>query len=339
MRKIMSFTAAFLSAGLMLCPVCACAESAVEETETAAEEGQEEEAQTVAEEGQEEEAQTAAGEGPEEEAQTAAGEGQEEEKGGWLAGLQGFLNDSGQAISGLLGEADDAISGAVDGVVSSLSGIGSLLGGLGSLLGGDGFDSFEALMGQTAAIRAAGVDYMLELNSSLMEPGDVQILTDGAVSDNSVENGIAYTLSCFIQQNFTEDEDHVLHLLCEKQDVVLLTLEEQEDGSFAVADAAFAEEGDDYEATLEGFLEYVYTDSVQECIEDIGFTVVYSLPDTLAKYLDEHPDIAGIELEGTVMTAPELRSLRDQQMNEYIDMLNGTSEAESEAEETSEPEL
>ena len=297
MRRMKRFTAAFLSAGLMLCPVCAHAEFAAQEAETFAEEGQ------------------------------------EEEKGGWLAGLNSFLDDNGQALSDLLGKADNAVSGAVSGIVSSLGGIGDLLGGLGSLLGGDDVDLLEVMLGQSQAIRTAGVNYILEYNASLMEPGDVQIVADGAVSDNPEENGIAYTLCCFIQQNFTEDENHVLHFLCEKQDVVLLTLEKQEDGSFVVADAAFAEEGDDYEATLEGFLPYVYSDSVQECLEDIDFSAVYTLPDTLAAYLDSHPETAGIEFEGKIMTAEELRTVRDERMYEYIDLLYGTEE-----EETSEPE-
>ena len=307
MKKPMKTSAAFLAAGLLLYPVFAYAQEGIEE-ETSAEETQ-------------------------------------EGKSGWMAGLQGFLEENGDTISGLL-DGDNTIPGNLPGDLGSLLGgdAGSLLGGLGSLLGGgesggllEGFGSLleglggllsgetdfgdlDALIAQTAEVRKAESAYMLEVNASLLEPGDLQIIVNGPVYESLIENGAADNLSCFIQQNFTRDDDaKVLRLLCEKTDVVRMTLQEQEDGSFIVADAAFAEEGEGYEASLEELIAGMERISLETCLDNIDFTVIYYLPDTLADYLDDHPEIAGIEFDGEIRTAEELRAIRDEQMKAYED--------------------
>ena len=404
MRKMKRVTAGIISAGLLLCPVLTYADSAVEE-------------------------------------ETAAEEEQGEEKSGWLAGLQGFLGDNGEALSGLFGESEASVPGAVGGIISSLSGdddlpgdisgflggsedsgigdliggisgllggsenagvgdliggisgllggsenagvgdliggisellggsentgVGDLIGGIGSLLGGsdlpggigsllgggknsglgdllggllgggDDYSVSDGFFAQTAAVRKAAADYMLEVNAPLMETGDEQIIVIGPVNESNVKDGVTGRIFCIIQQNFTADEsEHVLRFLSEKEDVVLMTLEEQEDGSFVVTDAAYAEEGEDYEATLENFKAGMLEQSMEECLESIDLAPVYHLPEALAEYLDDHPEITGIEYGGEIRTAGELRTIRDEQLYSYY----GIVTEDPEAEDASEPE-
>ena len=351
MRKTKAFLAAAVSAAMTLTPVAAYAEA--ETSEAAAEETEE---------------------GIEEGIEDGIEEAEPEEKSGWLSRLQGLLDEGGEAISGVFGkggvienalpdqeEVDQAVSeikeglgeigsgvmngvdelgaGLTEGLGEIGSGLGGLLGLVGGLLGG-GSGGLEEFFALSEKMKEAGKAYMLEENAKVMEDGDVQILIDGPVTDSVTmdgigEDGIVYTITLFTQQNFTEDEEHTLHLLCEKQDLVFLELHETEDAGMAVAAAEFIEEGDGLAERLEKYMPLMYSDSVEECIESITFVRLYDLPETLAGYLDEHPEYTGIEYQGEIMTAEELRTVRDEQTWSYygvnVDELEEESETAEEA--------
>ena len=323
MKKTYTFAAAALSAAMILCPVMAYAESPVEEQET-----------------------------------SDALELEEEKSGGWLDSLKGLLNEGGEAVSGIFGkggiienalpdqeQVDQALSdikdgfgvmgaGIKDGMGEIGSGLGGLLGGLvdGLFGGGEGSGGWELFFEQTGKMKEAGKAYMLEVNAPLMEPGDVQIIADGAVTDSGIKNGVGYSIVYFMQQNFTEDEDHMLHFLCEKNDLVFFEFHETEDGGFEIADAEFLEAGDSLEESLKDYLSLVSSDTVDECRESIIFAELYVLPETLMEYLDENPEIAGIEYKGEMRTSDELKALRDKQTWEYYGIYEDESEEVSEAE-------
>ena len=315
MRNMKIFLAAAMSAAMTFAPAAAYAESEAVETLEAAED----EAEEMAEE-----------------------EGETEEPSGWLNGLKGLLDKGGEAITGIFGrdgviesalpdqeEVDQALGQIKEGLGEIGSGLSGLLGMVGGLFGG-GSDGYDAIFMQTSKMKAAGSAYMLDVNAPLMEPGDVQIIANGAVSDSMSKDGVSYSIACFIQQNFTEDEDYALHLLCEKKDLVFFEFNQTEDGDFIIADAEFLEMGDALEESLEKYLPLMYSDSVEECLESIVFSELYVLPDTLAGYLADNPEITGIEYKGEIMTADELKDIRDKQTWEYYGINEEESEEESE---------
>ena len=325
MKKLNSFIAAAVSAAMVLCPALVYADSAAEE-------------------------------------ESAAAEKQEEGGSPWWAGLHSFLEEGGEALSGVLGKdgpvsealntADAKISEAaggllstftdengdfsIDGLLDSLGrltdGDDGLLGVLGGLLGG-GLD-FEAQIARSDNMENAINRYIIEKNASAgMESGDVQIVSIWWLDHSDVDANPVSIFACCTQNNFTEDEDHVLRFLCDHTDLILLTLNEAEDGSFAVADAAFAEEGEDYIAAFGGILPLSDQGSNEKYLTETEVALAFSLPYDLAYYLTENPEITGIEYEGEIYSdAGELHKIAADRL-EFIYSENEEAESASEPDE------
>ncbi len=179
---------------------------------------------------------------------------------------------------------------------------------LGQLLG-DGSDleglDFENLFAQGDMARELATDYILDKNADILESGDVQIVDVGNIYEEMGRSEEFPYLTYVLQYNYEEDEEHQLHYLCGSGDLLLMTLQEEEDGSLTALDPRIVEE--DYETFLQDFCENT-DDTPEECLESIEFAKAYS-PYTLANYLEEHPEYIGLEYDGEMLTAEELEDI------------------------------
>ena len=147
-------------------------------------------------------------------------------------------------------------------------------------------------------------DYIRERNAGSMEAGDVQIVASNSLADEEIDEDQARRLACVIQNNYRMDEENQLRLVSSSEDVVLFTHQKDQDGNYIVTDAEFAEKGENYESSIQALNLKMDdpSDELQEDLEASRIMVAYDLK----KYLEEHPEVKGIEFEGEIRTAEEL---------------------------------
>ena len=147
-------------------------------------------------------------------------------------------------------------------------------------------------------------DYIREHNAGSMEAGDVQIVASNSLADEEIDEDQARRLACVIQNNYRMDEENQLRLVSSSEDVVLFTHQKDQDGNYIVTDAEFAEKGENYESSIQALNLKMDdpSDELQEDLEASRIMVAYDLK----KYLEEHPEVKGIEFEGEIRTAEEL---------------------------------
>ena len=147
-------------------------------------------------------------------------------------------------------------------------------------------------------------DYIREHNAESMEAGDVQIVASNSLADEEIDEDQARRLACVIQNNYRMDEENQLRLVSSSEDVVLFTHQKDQDGNYIVTDAEFAEKGENYDSSIQALNLKMDdpSDELQEDLEASRIMVAYDLK----KYLEEHPEVKGIEFEGEIRTAEEL---------------------------------
>ena len=147
-------------------------------------------------------------------------------------------------------------------------------------------------------------DYIREHNAESMEAGDVQIVASNSLADEEIDEDQARRLACVIQNNYRIDEENQLRLVSSSEDVVLFTHQKDQDGNYLVTDAEFAEKGENYDSSIQALNLKMDdpSDELQEDLEASRIMVAYDLKE----YLEEHPEVKGIEFEGEIRTAEEL---------------------------------
>ena len=147
-------------------------------------------------------------------------------------------------------------------------------------------------------------DYIRERNAGSMEAGDVQIVAINSLADEEIDEDQARRLACVIQNNYRMDEENQLRLVSSSEDVVLFTHQKDQDGNYLVTDAEFAEKGENYDSSIQALNLKMDdpSDELQEDLEASRIMVAYDLKE----YLEEHPEVKGIEFEGEIRTAEEL---------------------------------
>ena len=257
------------------------------------------------------------------------------EENGIADQLGGLLDDKlpeGTDIDGILNtlkekldEADSEISGVVEGIVGKvknddgsydLDAINQYLSPLlGRLLGdegeSDGFDfgdiDIDKLFEQSGKLDDTISEYIAEMNGGILESGDVQIIDPTYIdADDILEEDFEY-LTYGMQYNYTEDDEHQLHPLCHKEDLLLLSIHLDEDGNYTIVDAQVPEDGE-YDELLEKYCEQREM-TPEEALESIEFCKAYFPSSGLSEYMKEHPEITGIEYEGEIRTADELNEI------------------------------
>jgi hypothetical protein len=192
----------------------------------------------------------------------------------------------------------------------------------------DFFASLDELIEAYNRIKDAENEYIKEYNAGLMDCGEVQIVSNDPLYQNDdIDQDEFRTLSCMIQNNYSLDEENQLRLVSSSEDVVLFTHQKGEDGSYPVKDALFAEKGDNYMSSIEAM--YSETgDSGDDLQEELEASRIMALYD-LSSYLDEHPDVKGIEFEGEIRTADELEKLWGDRLGALYGEDTGTEDAGS----------
>ena len=256
--------------------------------------------------------------------------------GGALRTVGEILEDAGSAANQGLQSVADKITdedGAIDWqkvensaeeLFDNLTG-GLSIGNTGGDAGvgeGETEQDLDALMADILAPyeRADAVmfDYVAERNAEFMDAGDVQIFSKipGYVGDPEADE--FKVLGDFTQVNYVIDGDQ-MNMISAATDTLLLTLTKGEDGTYTVTDEKHAADGEDY------------ADSLEALCEEVGIPVddvyvasklgAYNDADALAKYLNEHPEIATAEYQGEQMTAEELKALSDNYTSDLMDSI------------------
>ena len=228
-----------------------------------------------------------------------------------------------------LDQADSEIGSVLENIYDmAQSEIGSLdpevlekyaVGLLGQFMGGEGAEEGEegeedeidwSLLGAYLEMgenyRGEEIQYIKDRNAEMMDPGDVQIVTPYPIYtvDYDLEDEEITNLACMIQDNYRLDDENQLLYVSGAEDIVLFKHQKDEEGTFAVVEATFAEDGENYTASIEKMCDEVGI-TLDECFEEIAYAEV-SVVNAMAEYLRENPDIKGIEYQGEILTADEL---------------------------------
>ncbi|MBQ6321378.1 MAG: hypothetical protein IJI24_00765, partial [Lachnospiraceae bacterium] len=169
-----------------------------------------------------------------------------------------------------------------------------------------GGSDLEAIMEISESIKDAQKQYILDHNADVLEPGDVQIVSNGSIymDEFTPEDTQIINFADMIQTNYRLDEENHLLLIGEAEDVVLFTHQKDEEGNYPVVEAVFAEDGEAYTSSLEEMCVKAGI-SLDECLESITFAEAIA-PIDLQHYMQEHPEITGIEYQGEIRTEVEL---------------------------------
>ena len=123
-----------------------------------------------------------------------------------------------------------------------------------------------------------------------------------------------HEIYCAIQYHYTKDENRILRYVDGREDVILFTFREEEDGSITITDTRFAEEGEKAASSLEEMCMEIDA-PYDEALDMLNFDRAYDVQD-LIEYMDQHPDVTGIEYDGQVRTYEELKEIEDQRLRE-----------------------
>ena len=253
--------------------------------------------------------------------------------GSALRTVGGILEDAGSAANQGLQSVADKITdedGSVDwqkvedsaeDILEYLAGELSI-GNAGGGAGGETEQDMDALLADILVPyeRADAVmfDYVAERNAEFMDAGDVQIFSKIPDYVGDPEADEFKVLGDFTQVNYVIDGNQ-MNMISAATDTLLLTLTKGEDGTYTVTDEKHAADGEDY------------ADSLEALCEEVGIPVddvyvasklgAYNDADALAKYLNEHPEIATAEYQGEQMTAEELKALSDNYTSDLMDSI------------------
>ena len=194
------------------------------------------------------------------------------------------------------------------------------------------FSSLEAYMERHAAIKDVIKEYVSEKNTEFLEAGDEQIISLSLDYKEELEEKELHVLSQCTECNF-KLEGTELHMLNAAADTIMFTIREEEDGTYTVADAMLSEDGEGYSASIEKMAEAAgFTpEEAYEVINDGELMYIFDLE----SYLNEHPEITGIEYAGEICNADELNDISLELMNT---MYAEEEEAEGEGTEAAEEE-
>ena len=181
--------------------------------------------------------------------------------------------------------------------------------------GASDLDSLDDYFQKIDNVNAAEENYVLERNAGLMKAGEIQILPGGNVyAEDFSDLKEFHEIYCAIQYNYNKDENGVLRYVDRREDVILFTFREEEDGSITIIDTRFAEEGEKAASSLEEMCREINA-PYDDALEMLNFDRAYDVQE-LIEYMDQNPDVTGIEYEGQVRTYEELKKIGDQRLRE-----------------------
>ena len=177
----------------------------------------------------------------------------------------------------------------------------------------DEIDNWEIVFQELTNLNNVENEYVKEKNNS---EGDVQIFTHGNLYLEELDNPDFDNLVYIIQHNYEKDGDE-LHFLDYTFDVALFNIHTEDDDTFTINNVEFAEKDEDG-LTYIGALADKVGVSMEECMEIIDFNDAYQVED-LVIYMEEHPEIKGIEYQGKICTKEELEKIVEDQMDIYFE--------------------
>ena len=195
--------------------------------------------------------------------------------------------------------------------------------------GASDLDSLDEYFQKIDNVNAAEENYARERNAGMLKPGEIQIRSGGNVySEDFSDLTQFHVIYCAIQYNYNKDETGILRYVDGREDVILFAFQEEEDGSITITDTRFAEEGEKAASSLEEMCREIDA-PYDEALEMLNFNRAYDVQD-LIEYMDQNPEVTGIEYNGQVRTYEELKDIEDQRLRElYPEDFAESTEAET----------
>ncbi len=179
------------------------------------------------------------------------------------------------------------------------------------------FSALDAYFEKVDKTNAAIDEYILDRTASLLEPGEIQFLPGGCVSSEDFEYLKEFReIYCALQYNYNKDDNGVLRLADIGDDVIMFSFKEEEDGSITITDTRFAEKGEKEAASLQEMCDELGT-SYDDAAEMLAFNRAYAVHDMI-RYMDNNPDVTGVEYEGEVRTREELEEIETERLREIF---------------------
>ena len=190
---------------------------------------------------------------------------------------------------------------------------------------GDGnFDfgqDLDAYMAMIDSIRVAEEQYYKDHNAEMMDPGEIQFVSNCALFTEEHAEFADYsnmetrTINYLTQLNFVRNEANRLVFVSGCSDVVMFTVKPDEAGNFSVVDAKFSEDGENYKPSIEAMLaETGAADPIEEIMNQIEFgraMVAYDLE----QFLINNPEYMAVEYGGEMRTAEGLNAMWSEELN------------------------
>ena len=188
------------------------------------------------------------------------------------------------------------------------------------------WDNLGAYLEISSSYNAEEEKYYTEYNADKMDPADVQIISSFPLgqSDYDLDSTEITILAIMQQNNFRLNDENQLLFVSGAEDIILFEHEKDEDGNFVVVGTTFAEDGENYTASIEKMIEGLDT-TMDQCFDDIAFAEAAVAYD-LEMYMNEHPEITGIEYQGEIRTAEELDQIFDDAVSALYPMEEAVTE-------------
>ena len=236
-------------------------------------------------------------------------------------------------LSSQLGQADSEIGSVLGKVIGKAAGelggfntdsLTQYVGGLlGQFMGGgdDGLDDlgdfdFGTVFEIYDYLMKSEEEFILDKNEGTLDFGDAQIVENCSIYSDEFDGDTIdiRNFTTMVQNNYTMDEEGQLWILSSSEDVVFFRHQKDEDGGYPIVEATIAGESGDYTADLEAMCDEVGI-TLDECMHEIQYardSIVFELK----SYMEEHPEVTGIEFDGEIRTFEEL----EQMWNDCVDI-------------------
>ena len=232
--------------------------------------------------------------------------------------LKGFLDSIPEESKDKLDQAAMQVLGKLVGD----AGLEDMIGGLFAME--DNTEDSETMDFDYTAWRDASDAYAAELFNQILEPGDEQILftfgftkEDGLYAETEI-------LGFYGLANYIADGAD-LKMKNYAGNMLLMTIEKNEDGTYTVTGAEQTEDGEGYAASFAALCgKYgVSVETVQASLESKDWLDTLSL----IAFMDGHPQYERIEYQGELKTLEEINKISDDLM---FSVFGGLNEAEGE---------
>lgn len=167
------------------------------------------------------------------------------------------------------------------------------------------------------AVLDAAEAYVTGVNAEHFDASDAVFFVPMTVASKRADDGTVLVLGDFWQFNYELDGENLV-FTSGGSTPALLTMEEAEDGTFTVIDAAIAQDGEGNWADIESFCEQTdaTTDAYLSATSEESRDIV--LETKLSEYVAEHEEVKAVDMNGDLIAVEDLEADLDQRIDAML---------------------